>query len=229
MRAKYYALTLRQMSFKKSFVFFLIFFLVISFFLNIVIRRVEPTINKICESNAKSIAVKSASDAIYKNTENITYDSLIVINKDNSGKVTSLNANSKEINKLTSKVINDIEENLQKKSESKIKIPIGIIFDENIVSGYGPRIKIKTYPIGDIKAELKSSFESAGINQTRHSLNLEVTIEEKVVAPFISYVEEYKTSVVIAETIIISDIPSTYYNISGVENLNPKDTLNILE
>ena len=81
MRAKYYALTLRQMSFKKSFVFFLIFFLVISFFLNIVIRRVEPTINKICESNAKSIAVKSASDAIYKNTENITYDSLIVINK----------------------------------------------------------------------------------------------------------------------------------------------------
>ena len=212
MRVKYYALTLRQMSFKKSFVFFLIFFLVISFFLNIVIRRVEPTINKICESNAKSIAVKSASDAIY-----------------NNGKVTSLNANSKEINKLTSKVINDIEENLQKKSESKIKIPIGIIFDENIVSGYGPKIKIKTYPIGDIKAELKSSFESAGINQTKHSLNLEVTIEEKVVAPFVSNVEEYKTSVVIAETIIISDIPSSYYNISGVENFNSKDTLDIIK
>lgn len=227
MRAKYYALTLRQMSFKKSFVFFLIIFLIISFILNLVIKRVEPTINKICESNAKSIAVKSASDAIYKNTENITYDSLIIINKDNNGKVTSLNANSKEINKLTSKVINDIEEILQKKSESKIKIPVAMIFNENILSGYGPRIKVKTYPVGDIKAELKSSFESAGINQTKHSLMLEVTIEEKVVAPFVSNVEEYKTSIIIAETIIISDIPSTYYNISGIDNLNTKDMLNI--
>lgn len=229
MRAKYYALTLRQMSLKKSFVFFLIFFVIFSFILNLFIKKVEPTIKKICSSNAKSVAVNSVNEAIYKNTENITYDSLIIVNKDNNGKVTSLIANSVAINKLTSKIVNDIEENLQKNSKSKIKIPLGIIFDENIVSGYGPRIKVKTYPIGDIKSELKSSFESAGINQTKHSLTLEVTIQEKVIAPFISDDEEYKTSIIIAETIIISDTPSTYYNISGIENFSSKDTLDILE
>lgn len=229
MRAKYYALTLRQMSLKKSFVFFLVFFLLVFFCINIFIKKVEPTIKKICENNVRSIAIKYSNDAIYKNIENVNYEDLIKINKDNSGKVTSLSANSVEINKLNTKIIADIEENFKKITESKIKVPLGMFFDENIISGYGPQIKIKTYPIGDIKSTLKSSFESAGINQTKHSLILEVTAEVRVVAPFVSEVEEYKNSVVIAETVIVSDIPSSYYNITGIEDLNSKDTLDILE
>lgn len=229
MRAKYYALTLRQMSFKKPFVFFLIFFLLVFLCINIFIKKVEPTIKKMCENNARSIAIKLSNESIYKNIENVNYEDLIKMNKDNSGKVTSLSANSVEINKLNSKIIADIEENLKKNAESKIKIPIGMFFDENIVSGYGPQVKIKTYPLGDVKSTLKSSFESAGINQTKHSLILEVAAEVRVVAPFVSEVEEYKNSVVIAETVIVSDIPSSYYNITGVEDLNSKDTLDILE
>lgn len=229
MRAKYYALTLRQMNLKKSFVFFLIFFILIFFFINIFIKNVEPTITKICENKARSIAIKCSNDAVYKNIENITYENLIKINKDDSGKVTSLTANSVEINKLNTSIINDIEENLQNNSETVITIPIGMFFDENIISGYGPRIKIKTYPLGDIKANLKSSFESAGINQTKHSLILEVTAEVRVLAPFVSEIEEYKSSIVIAETIIVSDTPSSYYNITGVEGVEKKDTLDLLE
>ena len=134
MRAKYYALTLRQMNLKKSFVFFLIFFLLIFFIANMFIKQIEPTIKKLCENNARSIAIKCSNDAVYKNIENVSYENLIKINKDNSGKVTSLSANSVEINKLNTKIISDIEKNLQENYESKIKIPIGMFFDENIVS-----------------------------------------------------------------------------------------------
>lgn len=134
MRAKYYALTLRQMKLKKSFVFFFIFFLLIFFVLNMFVKNIEPTIKMICQNNARSIAIKCSNDAIYKNIEDITYEDLIKINKDESGRVTSLSANTIQINKLNTKIISDIEKNLQKNYESKIKIPIGMFFDENIAS-----------------------------------------------------------------------------------------------
>ena len=134
MRAKYYALTLRQMKLKKSFVFFLIFFLLIFFVLNIFVKNIEPTINKICENNARSIAIKCSNEAVYKNIEDVSYEDLIKINKDESGKVTSLSANSVQINKINTKIISDMEKKLQDNYESKIKIPIGMFFDQNIIS-----------------------------------------------------------------------------------------------
>lgn len=228
MRIKYYARTLRQMNVKKSFVFFLIFLILSIICINFCAKKVEPIIKNICSNNARSIALKCSNSAIYENIENVTYDTLIIVNKDSNGKVTSLNANSAEINKLTTKIAYDIEENLAKNSQGKITIPIGILFDEGIFSGYGPKIKIKTYPVGEVKANLKSSFESVGINQTKHSLILEVNAEVRVYAPFISETQEYKNSIIIAETIIVSDTPSTYYNINGIENITTKDTLNLM-
>lgn len=229
MRAKYYALTIRQMNFKKSFVFLLIFFAFILIILYTLNSKIRPAIIKVSENNARNIAIRCTNEAIYENIENIKYENLVKINKDSNGNVTSLSANSMEINKLTTKIIGDIEEKLQENEEGEARMPIAMFFDENITSGYGPKISIKTFPIGDIKGEIKSNFESTGINQTRHSLVFEITTEVKVLAPFISEVEVYKNSIVIAETIIVSDTPSSYYNITGVEQMNKKDTFTLFE
>ena len=58
---------------------------------------------------------------------------------------------------------------------------------------------------------------------------LEVATEVKVLAPFVSETQEYRNSIVIAETIIVSDIPDSYYNINGVEDFSKKDTLEFIE
>lgn len=229
MRAKYYALTLRQMSFKKPFVFLFIFIFLLIVIFYTFSNKIRPAILKVSENSARNIAVKCTNDAVYKNIENVKYENLVTINKDNNGKVTSLSANSLEINKLTTSITNDVEKNLQDYEEGKITLPLGIIFSENVVSGYGPKITLKTFPLGDVKGEIKSKFESAGINQTRHSLIFEVTSDVKVLAPFVSEIQEYTNSVVIAETIIVSETPSSYYNISGVENIDKKDTLAVVE
>ena len=58
---------------------------------------------------------------------------------------------------------------------------------------------------------------------------MEVIAQVRVLAPFVSEIEEYKNNIVIAETIIVSDTPSSYYNITGVEDFSQKDTLEFLE
>ena len=112
MRAKYYALTLRQMSFKKPFVFLFIFIFLLIVIFYTFSNKIRPAILKVSENSARNIAVKCTNDAVYKNIENVKYENLVTINKDNNGKVTSLSANSLEINKLTTSITNDVEKNL---------------------------------------------------------------------------------------------------------------------
>lgn len=218
MRAKYYAITLRQMKLKKSFVFFLIFSILLIILIYLFNIKLRPIVKKICENNAQNIAVKVSNEVVYSNIENLSYDNLITINKDSNGKVTSLCANSIEINKLIAKVNRNIEGRLEGITESKISIPLGAFFNDNLLSGYGPKIKLKTFPVGGVTTKLKSNFESAGINQTRHSLILEIKSEIKVMAPFVTETQECENSIVIAETVIVGDIPASYYNIDGVDS-----------
>ena len=46
----------------------------------------RPAILKVSENSARNIAVKCTNDAVYKNIENVKYENLVTINKDNNGK-----------------------------------------------------------------------------------------------------------------------------------------------
>ena len=74
-----------------------------------------------------------------------------------------------------------------------------------------------------------SNFESAGINQTRHRIYLEIKSKMGVVAPFVSKRVEVINEVNIAETVLIGDVPETYYNLEGVSEVTTDDTLNMWE
>lgn len=80
-------------------------------------------------------------------------------------------------------------------------------------------MNIKTIPAGNVKTEFKSTFESSGINQTKHRISLEITTNIKVIAPFYTDTQEYINTIMIAETVIVADIPSTYLDMQGIQNL----------
>ena len=74
-------------------------------------------------------------------------------------------------------------------------------------------MKIKTVPLGDTKIECVSQFDNVGINQTRHRIILNVKTYFTIIAPVYLKNECYEKEVVLAETILSGDIPSTYYNL----------------
>lgn len=229
MRLKYYTLTLRQMSLKKPFVFFLItilFTFIIAFVFN---NKVQPVISTLCEANSRYIALTCTEEAVSENISDIEYANLITIQKDSNGKVTALNANVMEMNKISNNISRQVQEELYNTKESYITIPLGSVVGNNVFGGYGPKMKIKTVPAGNVITKFKSEFESAGINQTRHRIFLEVTTKVMTVAPFYTATQEYITDVTVAETVIVSDTPNAYYNINGVTDLTQKDSLQLVE
>ncbi len=230
MRVKYYITTLRQMKFNKSFVLFLlIVILVFTILFNIYYRSLKPTIKSLTEDQVKILALKTSNNAVKNVVKGIKYNDLMTLEKDNNGKITSLSANVEKMNEISSDVVLSIQEEFEKYNENYIRLPVSSFTGMSILSGHGIRLKIKTLPLGISSAKFISTFDKSGINQTRHKITLEISTKIETIAPLFTDTYEYKNEIVIAETVIMGDIPSSYYDIQGISDIKLKDTLDMVE
>lgn len=96
-----------------------------------------------------------------------------------------------------------------------------------MLAGRGPGVKIRISSIGNVETDLKSEFYSQGINQTLHRIYLQVKCEVSILTPFENITKDITNQVLLAENVIVGKIPSTYYNLEGIEN--KAQTLEVVE
>lgn len=89
----------------------------------------------------------------------------------------------------------------------------------------GPDIKIKMMTDGTVETDLKSEFKEAGINQTLHRIYLEVKCNVTILTPYDTIEETITNQVLLAEGVIIGNIPDAYYNLEG---LNSEQTMELI-
>ncbi len=94
-----------------------------------------------------------------------------------------------------------------------------------IFSGFGPNIPIKLYTSGTVETKLRSEFESTGINQTIHRLYLDVACNVSILTPYDVINNNISNEVLLIENVIVGIVPSTYYNLEGMDNNNLYDTV----
>lgn len=229
MRLKYYIRSIKKIRFKKAFTLALLIILFLFFILIYMYKAAVPMIITLCESSAKSIALEVTNKAVYENIQNTKYENLINLKQDNSGKIIAMNANVMELNRLSTSISSNVSERLQNITTKHVKIPLTSIFNLNLFSGYGPKIPLNIIPTGSVTSKFSSEFEQAGINQIRHRIFLNITTRVRLIAPFYISSQEYTNEITVAETIIVGDVPNSYYNITGIDNLGKKDTLNLIE
>ena len=80
----------------------------------------------------------------------------------------------------------------------------------SLLAGCGPNVKVKVIPIGTVTTDFKTEFVSAGINQTRHRVYLTVYCTMYVAAPLVGNEIIVNNGVVVAETVLIGDVPEFY-------------------
>lgn len=225
MRIKYYIKLFGQMNFKKSFVFMIILLSTIAIFIIYLIKIITPTIQTLCENKSKAIALQVTTQTVKEFLKDVDYDELMNLTYDSNGKISSLNADVTNMNKISAEISYKIQEKLEAIQKSTINIPIGKLLGWSIFSGYGPNITIKLVPAGNVAATFKTEFSSEGINQTKHTIYIEIITNVLTVAPFVSQIVSFSNNLKIAETIIVGDIPETYYNIQGLDQTSQADVL----
>ncbi len=202
---------------------------ILIFLLYIINFRLTPMVKPIAVSKAKSLASKAINTAVeneLKNT-NINYDDLIAFTYDTENRVTSLKTNSLEINKLKSGLSVAILNEISNLDNTTVSIYLGDIISGELFSKKGPKFNVVLTPVGSVETDIENTFMSAGINQTRHQLNIKVIATVGIIMPTYTEYADVTTSVTIGESVLLGAVPDNYTNVGTTDNdLNVWDELN---
>jgi sporulation protein YunB len=191
----------------------------------IIDSAIRPTILSLSESELRAVAVKAMNDAVRETIgdSGVTYSDLTHIEKDETGKISLISVNTTLVNELGAETALAAQDKIMNAGEQGIFIPIGTILGGQILTGRGPSVVIKFEPVGSVTTELKTQFEEAGINQTRHKIFLILTASVRIMIGSVSQTVSISTQVLISDTIIIGDVPRSYFenNNGGLLNLLP--------
>ena len=164
------------------------------------VSRVSNTVNRIVsEAEKESIA-----------SGKISYDRMISFEKDTEGRITAVHSNMAAFNQLQAEILDIVLAKLEQVSARELSIPIGSLSGSPLLAGRGPRIRVRMESIGSSSAQFQNQFETAGINQTRHQIILQIDISVSILLPGITTVTRVSNASTVAETVIVGLVPDTY-------------------
>lgn len=173
-------------------------------------KNLSPAIIAVADSELRARTL----DIINTNIQTI-YDEefkdidLVSVEKDFNDKIVMVKADTVRLNTLATKISLKGQDELEKMGKVGFKIPLGYVSKVSILSYLGPDIIVKMRPIGRVEVSYESVFESAGINQTRLKIYMNVKSTMQIILPFESRDLEVVNNVPVSETIIVGEIPRT--------------------
>ena len=179
--------------------------------------RYRDVISELAETQVRNTTSDLTNDAIAKQIADgtIAYDRIVYFEKDLNGRITALKTNIGEVNRLKTDILNIINDEILALDTSDIGIPLGSLFFPEFFSGKGPAIPVHILSIRNSDAVFTSHFSQAGINQTLHQLIMEVSVDVAVLVLGQSSSFTVTSEVVVAETVIVGDVPDTYLQTGG--------------
>ena len=179
--------------------------------------RYRDVVRDLAQTQVKNSTSDLTNDAIARQIAagNIAYDRLVYFEKDLDGRITALKTNMSEVNRLKTDILNIINDEILALDTSDIGIPLGSLFLPEVFSGRGPAIPVHILTIRNSDAAFSSNFTQAGINQTLHQLIMNVSIDVSVLVLAETTSFTMESEVVVAETVIVGDVPDTFLQTGG--------------
>ena len=160
-------------------------------------------------SNAVNrIVVAAVNDAV--DSGRIDYEQLVDFDKDADGHVTALRSNMAAFNRLQASIADDILQRMAEVSSTDLDIPIGTLTGSPLLAGRGPCLRVRMQSVGTATARFDNQFSSAGINQTRHRIILDVDVHVSILLPGLTTYTKVSNEISVAETVIVGGVPDTY-------------------
>lgn len=184
--------------------------------------RYRLIIQDLAQTQVKNTTSDLTNDAIAKQIADgvIQYDRIVYFEKDLDGRITALKTNMSEINRLKTDILNIINDEILALDTSDLGIPLGSLFFPEFFSGRGPVIPVHILSIRNSDANFASSFSQAGINQTLHQLTMVVSVDVAVLVLGETNSFTINSEVVVAQTVIVGDVPNTFLNTGGMYERN---------
>ncbi len=204
---------------KKKILSWLIIFGVVIF---IVIYYYTITVPYVSHLAEETVSVKSINIINQTNKKiqrlRAFYGNLFEFVRNDEGDITLIESNHALINQITMLANAEIQNALNELHEQKLNIPAGAFTGSALLAGVGFNVPITIVSIGKCNNKFNSNFYAVGINHAVHKLVLDVFVDIKVLVPWRAQDVRVKYEILLAENLIVGQIPSTY--LSG-ESFDP--------
>lgn len=144
----------------------------------------------------------------------ITYEDIVIPNKDSSNNITSLSVNSVLVNKIKTMLDSEVDDILSKNGKFSFSISIGTILGNEFTAGRGPSIQFEYDMFCSISTDFESNFTSCGINQTKHQIILNISSDLSTASPFATEQKIDNLQYLLCETVIVGEVVQSYTNIN---------------
>lgn len=145
----------------------------------------------------------------------VDYSDFVTITRNEAGEITALSADMARLNLLRAELSAHLLERLED-SQLELTVPVGSLLPLEPTWARGPELHLRALALGTASAEFESEFTSAGINQTRHRLWLELSVPVTVLLPGGGEELTVDSRLCVAETVIVGQVPQTWFQTGGL-------------
>ena len=174
-------------------------------------RNVTRVLISISEATMRASTTIAVNDAVYYTlSDEIRYEDLVTVTRDSEGEIVAVAANPLKINKIARDTASISQSNLKNLSLNGIPIPLGALTGIEAFAGLGPSIHFRIIPVSSVSCDYSSTFDSVGINQTKHSIYLNVIADISIVMPSRTENFAVTTEILIGESVLVGRVPDAY-------------------
>lgn len=170
----------------------------------------EYAIN-VCEDSAIGEIINLMEEEVFSDAA--LCERLVTLEYDSNRRVTALRTDAAAIGQVKTRVIRGLYERLGDLESALIEVPLGSVFLPRYCSGMGPRIDVGMAGLAQMEAEFSSAFSAAGINQTRHTLWIEISAGFRILTPVGGHDMAIVTRFPVTDTVLVGVVPERYVQI----------------
>ena len=194
---------------RRFFLLIIILFCGVFFFYNSIITN---NVFNIAIEHVSAYSIESVNQAVMDSTMvNYSYSDYVQIERNADGEIALISAKADKVNYVSREIERIAAEKLEAKLINGIPIPILAFSGVKILSGYGKKVYFKPVVISKVVCSFDSEFKSAGLNQTIHSVYVNVLVTVNTVMPFSNNQSAVNSKVLICESVIVGKVPQIYY------------------
>ena len=175
---------------------------------------VEPNLEEVSQMRAEVLVSRAVNKALTEQFQKEGgQDELFIVKKNEEGKTEMVQADSMAINVLMTQLTANLQKSFKSMDEEPLEVPIGTLIGSKLFSQTGPSMDLKVVPTSVLSTDFKTEFESKAINQTKYKIYIILKCRVKVMAPFCSSTFNTSSTILLAETVILGEVPDSFVQV----------------
>lgn len=169
---------------------------------------------------AQGVAVRAATEALNAAvTEELVTGSdmshVLVIDDQDAEGVRVAHFDFTRVARVQAEATQRAEEHLRDLSAQTLRLPAAQAIGGVLLTNLGVTLPVRVNMIGSVHSSVAAEVRSVGVNQTVHTLNLDLTADVQAVTPLVMAPAHVRTRVLLAYVVLNGEVPGTYFGGPG--------------